>query len=192
MSGIDGIVAEIEAKAREGAAETVATAMSERERAIGEAKTRLENAVNARKAALGREAEEIIRRRTTLARPQARMLILGAKQTELGKVFELARTLLRKDKKAYAEFWLALAAKACEDGDEVCADKSDADVLDKKWTEKLEKESGKKFSYGKCVEIGGGLLLVGKTTEKDLSLPSVLEEYRVSLERETAELLFGE
>ena len=49
MSGIDGIVAEIEAKARESAAETVAAAMSERERALGEAKERLENALNARK-----------------------------------------------------------------------------------------------------------------------------------------------
>ena len=192
MSGIDGIVAEIEAKARESAAETVAAAMSERERALGEAKERLENALNARKNALEREAQEVIRRRTTLAGPQARMLVLGAKQAELEKVFESARADLRKDRKAYARFWLSLAAKACEDGDEVCSDEDDADVIDAKWTERLEKASGKKLTYGKNVRIGGGLLLVGKTTEKDLSLPTVLEEYRVSLERETAELLFGE
>ena len=95
MSGIDGIVAEIEAKARESAAETVAAAMSERERALGEANERLENALTARKNALEREAQEVIRRRTTLAGPQARMLVLGAKQAELEKVFESARADLR-------------------------------------------------------------------------------------------------
>ena len=190
MSGIDGIIAEIEAKAREKAARIVSAAESERENALAQAHTRLEKAVTEREASLAAEADEIIRRRVTLARPQGRMATLAAKQAELEAVFAGVRGEMRRDKKVYADFWLRLAAKYSEDGDEVRVDESDADILDKKWTDKLAAVSGKKLARGKTVRKGGGLILAGKSSEKDLSFPTVLEEYRGLLERETAEMLF--
>lgn len=192
MSGIDGIVVEIEAKAREKASETIAAARGECEKTLAETKARLDNAELERRSSLAAMSEEVIKRRVTLARPQARMAVLAAKQAELEAVFAQVRSELRRDAKAYAEFWLALVKDHCEDGDEVCADETDADILDKKWTEKLAAVSGKKLVRGKNVRTGGGLVIVGKTSEKDFSLTTVLKEYRSSLERETAEMLFGE
>lgn len=119
--------------------------------------------------------------------------LLTAKTELVGGVFDRAAELLRKDVKKYRELVSKMIAASAEDGDKVRTGEQDAEVLDKAFVESVAKKCKIKLTLDKeFAPIKGGVILVGKNYDKNLSLDLELQTLREECESEVAKVLFGE
>ena len=107
--------------------------------------------------------------------------------------FDRAAEILRADKKKYCDLVGKMIASSAEDGDKVRVSEADKEVLDKAFVESVAKKRKIKITLDKeYAPIKGGVILVGKNYDKNLSLDLELQTLREECEGEVAKVLFGE
>lgn len=145
------------------------------------------------KSKLLTEADEIEKRRLTLAELDGRKAALGVKQKLIGETYDAITEKLLSDDKKYFTFIEKLIVDYAEDGDEVVLSKSDKDRFDKAWIAKISAKINKKLVLSTSNhDDKGGIVLSGKNSDKNLTLTSVLKNYRAETESRVAEILFSQ
>lgn len=139
---------------------------------------------------LDREVLDIIERKVTSANLDKRKIILQAKQELIGKVFEQVKNQLSKlDKKQYLSLVEKLITVSADDGDIVVLSKDN--VLIKDDIAKLEVYKNKNLTVDdKKGKFIGGVMLIGKTSDKDLTFESLVNSNVESLTKVVADKLF--
>lgn len=137
--------------------------------------------------------DTVVANSAVVANLDCKKALLTAKTELVGKAFDRAAEILRADKKKYCDLVGKMIAAAAEDGDKVRVCKEDVDVLTKAFVESVAKKCKKKLTLDKeYAAIIGGVILVGKDYDKNLSLDLELQTMREECEGEIAAVLFGE
>lgn len=138
------------------------------------------------------ERDEIIKRKTTVASLEVKKLVLQAKKQIVDKAFDEAAKLIKSDEKAYKNL-IERMLSFVEDGDEIMLSEFDEKLVSDEFVEKAVKKLGKKATISeKRGSFKGGIKLVGKNTDKNLTLEAELAEFRREEESVVAQILFGE
>lgn len=138
------------------------------------------------------ERDEIIKRKTTVASLEVKKLVLQAKKQVVDKAFDEAAKLIKSDEKAYKNL-IERMLSFVEDGDEIVLSEFDEKLVSDEFVEKTVNKLGKKATISeKRGSFKGGIKLVGKNTDKNLTLEAELAEFRREEESIVAQILFGE
>lgn len=138
------------------------------------------------------ERDEIIKRKTTVASLEVKKLVLQAKKQIVDKAFDEAAKLIKSDEKAYKNL-IERMLSFVEDGDEIVLSEFDEKLVSDEFVEKTVNKLGKKATISeKRGSFKGGIKLVGKNTDKNLTLEAELAEFRREEESVVAQILFGE
>lgn len=191
MDSKEAIIGTIMSEAEEKAAKITQKGNEDADKLISDAKAFAEDLNNKLKSEYAFNEAETLRRRKTVAALDAKKLVLKAKQEVLSEVFSRAYdklcALQKSDYLALVDKLLALSA---EDGDEVVL--SDDGVIADGDIKSLGvyKERNLTVSPEKG-DFKGGVKLIGKICDKDLSFRQVLDEKKDSLSAKMAEELFS-
>lgn len=143
-----------------------------------------------RKAASALEAD-LVARRKSVAELEVRKLLLAVKQETLASAFEKAKSaILSLPAEKYTAFLVEMLNVYAEDGETVVLGKEDP-VL----TQEIASFAMRKnlvLSVRKDGAFRGGMMLEGKFCDKNLTLDTLIKEYREKAEAEIAASLFGE
>lgn len=191
MDSKEAIIGTIMSEAEEKAAKITQKGNEDADKLISDAKAFAEELNNKLKSEYASDEAETLRRRKTVAALDAKKLVLKAKQEVLSEVFLRAYdklcTLQKSDYLALVDKLLVLSA---EDGDEVVLSDdgviTDGDIK----TLGVYKERNLTVSPEKG-DFKGGVKLIGKICDKDLSFRQVLDEKKDSLSAKIAEELFS-
>lgn len=138
--------------------------------------------------------DEIVRRRVTVARLDAKKLLMNARRKAVDNLFNAVKTeILAYDKDKYLELVANMLKKYAEDGDIVIICKADEKRITAKFVEEQAKALNIKLGFSK--EFGdfeGGIILRGKACDKNLSLEVELASLREQSETQIAKMLFEE
>ncbi len=191
MDSKEAIIGTIMSEAEEKAAKITQKGNEDADKLISDAKAFAEDLNNKLKSEYAFNEAETLRRRKTVAALDAKKLVLKAKQEVLSEVFSRAYdklcALQKSDYLALVDKLLVLSA---EDGDEVVL--SDDGVIADGDIKSLGvyKERNLTVSSEKG-DFKGGVKLIGKICDKDLSFRQVLDEKKDSLSAKMAEELFS-
>ena len=184
------IIDKIIADAREEAQAIISDAEKKAEGTIAAASLRAEKRKQGEKAAAETRAESILEGKAATARLDCAKILLGEKRAVIDEVYARALKEMQELGKAEAVHLIEkLLENFAEEGDEVMfADNfkyvQEAAKLD------IVKEKKLKISAKKA-HIDGGLLLVGKTSDKDLSFGALLAADREEHQAEIASKIFS-
>lgn len=191
MDSKEAIIGTIMSEAEEKAAKITQKGNEDADKLISEAKAFAEELNNKLKSEYAFEEAEALRRRKTVAALDAKKLVLKAKQEVLSEVFLKAYDkLCALEKSDYLALVNKLLVLSAEDGDEVVLSydgaltEGDIKSLD------VYKEKNLTVSQEKG-DFKGGVKLIGKICDKDLSFRQVLDEKKDSLSAKMAEELFS-
>ena len=189
MQGREAIVGKIIADAEEKAEKLRADAAQRAEAAAAAAERAAQERLAEGRRALGREAEEIVARRETVAALDTRKEMLAAKRGIIEEVLSLAlKTACAFKKEKYLAVLGDLLARYAEEGDAVTL-ASSAPVGEKELSG-LKAFSEKKLRFAGKEDFEGGVRLENAVCVKDLSFRALLEAARSGLEQEIADALF--
>ncbi len=191
MDGKDAIIKKIidDAEAKCRAAENVA--QSKAENILKTAENWAENYSAAQEEILARETAEIVSRRLTVADLDVRKTLLAAKQRVVSEAFELAlKKLCALDDKAYLAFVEKLIEKYAGYGDTIMLSNDCGIAVDtikklKAFTAKDLKVSPERGNFK------GGIRIIGKTCDIDLSFSALIDEKKASISAEVLKILFS-
>ena len=184
------IVEKIIADAQAEAQAIIADAEKKAEGTLVAATERAERRKQGEKLAAESKAESILEGKAATARLDCAKILLGEKRAVIDEVYARAlKGLLDLGKAESVHLISKLLEEYAEDGDEVifaanfkyAAEASKLDIVKEK---KLKVSS-------KRAEIDGGILLVGKTSDKDLSYSALLAEDREQHQAEIASKIFS-
>jgi len=192
MDGIEAIIQKILSDAESQAKDTLSKAEEYVRLKVNDA----ENWANDYKAyqdkILQKEAEETVTRRLTVADLDVRKILLEAKSQVVNEVFENALEKLRNlDKDSYLKLVEKLIEENAEEGDEVVL--SSDSVISSSDMKKLKVfvDRGLKISSFTMSERGG-VMLIGKKSDKNLTFSAVLEDMKSGFISSIALKMFGE
>lgn len=191
MGGKEAIIKRIKSDAEKKAAGIVDSAEKAADERISEANAWAKEYRETQEKILSVDAEEVIKRRLTVADLDVRKIILKAKQDAIGEVLNEAYEKLCSLKKTeYLKFVEKNIAAAADDGDEIVL--SSDGVINNEDVKKLGVFSAKKLSVAKKAgDFKGGVYLVGKTCDKDLTFKAIIENGKDGFVSEISEELFG-
>lgn len=184
------IVDKIIADAKEEAQAIIADAEKKAEGTIAAANDRADKHKQGEKAAAEKRAESILEGKAATARLDCAKILLGEKRAVIDEVYARALKELKELGKAEALHLISrLLEEHAEEGDEVMfADgfkyAQDASKLD------IVKEKKLKISP-KSASINGGMLLIGKNSDKDLSYGALLSADREENQADIAAHIFS-
>ena len=140
---------------------------------------------------LSRDVAEVVRRRLTVADLDVRKIILSAKQQVIGDVLgEVYDGLCSLKKADYLNLVEKCVEESADDGDEIVL--SGDGVLSADDLKKLNVFSAKKLNVSKETgDFKGGVYLVGKVCDKDLTFKAIIENAKDEYVAEISERLFG-
>lgn len=140
---------------------------------------------------LSRDVTEVVRRRLTVADLDVRKIILSAKQQVIGDVLgEVYDGLCSLKKADYLKLVEKCVEESADDGDEIVL--SGDGVLSADDLKKLNVFSAKKLNVSKETgDFKGGVYLVGKVCDKDLTFKAIIENAKDEYVAEISERLFG-
>ena len=186
---IDKIIGDANAKAEQIAAEAKAKTDEIAKKAEKAAEDIVAEGEAKKKAAF----DTVVANAAVVANLDCKKALLTAKTNLIGGAFDCAAEILRADKKKYCDLVGKMIASSAEDGDKVRVSEADKDVLDKAFVESVAKKRKIKITLDKeYAPIKGGVILVGKNYDKNLSLDLELQTLREECEGEVAKILFGE
>lgn len=193
MNGKEAIIDKIIGDATEKAAQIAADA-EKQAGAIGEdADKEAKEIIAAAEQKKGAAYDAVLANSAVVANLDCKKALLTAKTELIGKVYDHAAELLRADKKKYGGLVGKMIAAAAEDGDKVRIRKEDEDVFTKAFVDSVAKKCKIKLSLDKeYAPIKGGVILVGKNYDKNISLDLEFQTLREESEAEVAKVLFGE
>ena len=136
--------------------------------------------------------EDALSRSAVVANLDCKKLMLNAKKEIVNKVFDEALDAFVAEKKDYLALVEKMISSCCEDGDEVVICERDGKVITKKFIADIAKKTGKKLTLsGEFGDFKGGVLLIGKNYDKNLTLDLELQSVRENIESKIVEILFG-
>ncbi len=137
--------------------------------------------------------EEVVRRRLTVADLEVKKLLLSAKKQAVDEAFEESlKKLLALPKEEYAALVGSMIASAADDGDVVVISENDKNVLTKAVFDKISAKIGKKLTLSDTFgNFKGGVMLLGKGVDKNLTFESELALLRDEVEPEVAKIMFS-
>lgn len=137
--------------------------------------------------------EEVVRRRLTVADLEVKKLLLSAKKQAVDEVFEESlKKLLALPKEEYTALVGSMIASAADDGDVVVISENDKNVLTKAVFDKISAKIGKKLTLSDTFgNFKGGVMLLGKGVDKNLTFESELALLRDEVEPEVAKIMFS-
>lgn len=190
MDGKQAILNKILEDASNTANDILSTAKAQSEQLLSDA-TAWANQYHAENLkALEKEKKEIVERKLTVAELDVRKLTLQAKQSLIDDVFDIAiDKLCSLGKTYYKKLVVALLEQNAEKDDEIIL--SCDGVLNEEdlSNEEIVKKFSLKFSSVKGV-FKGGIKLLGKVSDKDLTFKSLIESIKEEKTSEVAKLLF--
>ena len=137
--------------------------------------------------------EEVVRRRLTVADLEVKKLLLSAKKQAVDEAFEESlKKLLALPKEEYTVLVGSMIASAADDGDVVVISENDKNVLTKAFFDKISAKIGKKLTLSDTFgNFKGGVMLLGKGVDKNLTFESELALFRDEVEPEVAKIMFS-
>lgn len=143
---------------------------------------------------LPQRRQVIIDRRTTVAKLDARRLVLGAKKEGIDLAFAASADALCKLKdKEYLQIIGGMITKNAEDGDEVVISESDKHRITAEFIGEIAKKANRKISLAKNYgDFVGGIILSGRNCDKNLTFESELGVLRENIEPQIAGILYKE
>lgn len=192
MEGKEAIIADIMQKAENAAAGLIRDAEAERDEVLGRVREEEDRRRNEAVAAAERAAQALIARRQTLNELEARKVELAAKQQVIDAAFEeAAKKILNMTDHIYREYIGGLVERYAEDGDCVLVAERDVKRLHAEWLNAICNKTGKTLTLSEQTHNGrGGIILVGKRCDKNLTLETMLATLRESALTQVAERLF--
>lgn len=191
MEGKDAIIAKIISDAEKKAAENVYIAEEYAATVKEQAKSWAEEYSAAQEKALKTETEEIIARRMIVAGLDVRKNTLKTKQDILDEIYNRAEQKLRElNKKQYLSLILAKIDEYADDGDEVLLS-CDGVVSEKDITESEVAKRKKLTVSKKQGKFKGGVILVGKICDKNLTFHEIILAEKEKSSSLLAKKLFG-
>lgn len=167
----------------------VAAAQASAEEILAQAESRAENERLATEQSVAEKCKSIAEGRAATARLDGAKVLLGEKRRVIDGVYEsAAKKLAAMSEKDCLAFVQRLLGEYAEEGDEIVFDESFKNLAVFARLP-VVKEKNLKISFGGA-EIGGGLLLRGKNSDKDLSFAALLAADRAEHEAEIAAELF--
>ena len=191
MDGKDAIIRRIKSDAEKKAKNIVDSAEKTADERKADAEAWAKEYKAAQEKILSRDAEELIKRRLTVADLDVRKIILKAKQDTIGEVLdEVYEKLCALKKAEYVKLVEKLVSAAAEEKDEIVL--SSDGVLNAEDVKKFGVYSEKSMSVAKRAgDFKGGVYLVGKTCDKDLTFKAIIENGKDGFISEISEELFG-
>ncbi|MDY6367168.1 MAG: V-type ATP synthase subunit E family protein [Clostridia bacterium] len=191
QSGKDAIIKRIQSDAEKKARGLIDSAENTAAERKKEAESWAAEYTATQEKLLARETDEIVKRRLTVADLDVRKITLSAKQKVIGEVLDLVLDGLCSLKKAdYIKLVEKLIVESADDGDTVVL--SNDGVLSVDDVKKLKVFTDKNLSVAKDKgDFKGGVYLVGKKCDKDLSFKSVIENGKDEYIAEISATLFG-
>ena len=191
MNGKENIIEKIISDAREKAKSIEDTAVYDgamREKATAEW---VEKFLDGQRAILKKDCIEVEERRKTLAELDRRKLILKTKQDIIGEIIDGAlKRLQGMPKKEYLSFIVALLSEYAENGEQILL--SCDKVISKADLEKEQVVIDKNLSVlNERGDFIGGIQLIGKVSDRDLSFNAILEEKKEMLTAKIVAELFN-
>lgn len=193
MDGQQKIIDKILSDAKHDAGEMLSEALKKAEALVAakqsEAAAEYDISVEeARKA-----GEEVVRRRLTVADLEVKKLLLSAKKQAVDEAFEESlKKLLALPKEEYTALVGSMIASAADDGDVVVISENDKNVLTKAVFDKVSAKIGKKLTLSDTLgNFRGGVMLLGKGVDKNLTFESELALLRDEVEPEVAKIMFS-
>ena len=190
MEGTKAIINRIIEDANKKAKVILAEATNDANEKISEANAWADEYKNAQTKAINKEAEDIVTRRMTVAELDVRKISIGKKQELVSKVFDsVLEKLINCDKKTYLSLVEKLLNENAEEEDGVVL--SNDGVLSETDVIKLDVFNKKKLSVIKeRGDFKGGVMLVGKVCDKNLSFEGLISEKKDYYVSQIAETLF--
>lgn len=178
----------IAADAKAEAEQIIAAAQATAERIAAEAATRIEQADGEAKKELSRKVKGITDGYAASARLEGNKIMLAAKRKTLDEVFaRVLNKLLTLEKGDYIALCERLIEASAEEGDELIF----ADNFPyKKEVASLKRVQELKIKPVFSEKCKDGMLLRGKSSDKDLSFTALVAQYRAEHEAETAAEIF--
>lgn len=184
---IDKIIEDAETKA----AEIISVANAEAEKSIADGNSWAESYKSEQNAILNAANEDKVLRRKTVAELDVKKIVLKAKQDAIESVFDSAYNKLCSLSKAeYLSFVKKLLEKYAEENDNVIL--SSDNIISEKDLSDLKVASDKHLTVSDVKgDFIGGVMLVGKICDKDLTFKSIVNESKSEFVSEVSKELFG-
>lgn len=180
MNGKDAIVSDIIEKAEKSAEAIVADARKSHDSTIDKLKSDLEKKRESAIKTAREKADDVIRRRRTLANLEARKTELAAKQRVIDAAFdEATKKMLNMTDHIYREFIAEIVERFAEDGDRIIIAERDKKRLHNEWLCSLNEKLNLNLAFADETHSGkGGIILVGKKCDKNLTFETMLAAAR--------------
>lgn len=193
MNGKEAIIDKIIGDAKLKAEEISSDAKKKADAIIADAQKKADSIVAESESAKKAAFDTVLANAEVVANLDCKKAMLTAKTALVGQVFDNAIAKLRADGKKYCDLIGKMIAASAEDGDKVRTSKEDADILNKSFVDSVAKKCKIKLTLDKeYAHIKGGVILVGKDYDKNLSLDLEMQTLREECESEIAAVLFGE
>lgn len=190
MEGKDAIITKIIDDANQKASSIIDNAKFEGSLLVKEAENWATQYVIAQEEELKKTQKEIVFRRKTVAELDVRKNTLQKKQEFISSIIDKVYVELTKlNKTEYLSFVEKNICSCCDENDVIVLSKDN--VLTKEDLASLKIVKEKKLTIDeKLGEFTGGVYLVGKISDKDLTFKSIIERQKDLLISQIAEKLF--
>lgn len=121
-----------------------------------------------------------------------RKAVLAKKQEKLSEAFKRAEEKILSDDEAYLSFISGALKQYAENEDTVVVAKSDEKRISREFIKSFAKENGLSLSYRADGKFSGGVILEGENCDKNLTIETILSEYKRNNENRIADILFGD
>lgn len=193
MDGQQKIIDKILSDATHDAGEMLSEALKKAEALVAAKQSEADAEYDLSVEEARKAGEEVVRRRLTVADLEVKKLLLSAKKQAVDEAFEESlKKLLALPKEEYAALVESMIASAADDGDVVVISENDKNVLTKTFFDKISAKICKKLTLSDTFgNFRGGVMLLGKGVDKNLTFESELALLRDEIEPEVAKIMFS-
>lgn len=193
MDGQQKIIDKILSDATHDAGEMLSEALKKAEALVAAKQSEADAEYDLSVEEARKAGEEVVRRRLTVADLEVKKLLLSAKKQAVDEAFgESLKKLLALPKEEYTALVGSMIASAADDGDVVVISENDKNVLTKAVFDKISAKIGKKLTLSDTFgNFKGGVMLLGKGVDKNLTFESELALLRDEVEPEVAKIMFS-
>lgn len=193
MDGQQKIIDKILSDATHDAGEMLSEALKKAEALVAAKQSEADAEYDLSVEEARKAGEEVVRRRLTVADLEVKKLLLSAKKQAVDEAFEESlKKLLALPKEEYAALVESMIASAADDGDVVVISENDKNVLTKAFFDKISAKIGKMLTLSDTFgNFKGGVMLLGKGVDKNLTFESELALLRDEVEPEVAKIMFS-
>ncbi len=192
MDGKEAIIKRITLDAENKAKGIIDNAEKESNERIKDATDWAEEYISSHKKLLDKDCADVVSRRQTVAELDTRKLLLKAKQEVISGVLDNAyNSLCTLEKSKYAKLVEKLISEYADNGDELIL--SSDGILSETDVKKMGCFNDKKLTVcSKKGDFVGGVKLVGKVCDKDLSFSSLIYSKKDEFVSKVAQIIFND